>query len=128
MTQRTGPSAYFARDCCNTAPGGGIGGIVLNRYRGQRNHAETLRAVTFGGLFLGLWGATLSALTLLAGGGAVSVVDLPEVELPKVEIAAAHAGAPTATGRAVIEPAVRGTVAPEPTRMATALPGETAEN
>ena len=47
---------------------------MLNRYRGQRNHAETWRAIVVGGLMLTAWGATLSVLALAPGEGRISVV------------------------------------------------------
>ena len=65
---------------------------MLNRYRGQKNHGETVRAVTFGSLVLTAWAATLATLALLPGEGAVSIIDMPVAEavaeaLPDVEVA-----------------------------------------
>ena len=62
---------------------------MLNRYRGQRNHAETIRAVAFGGLLLLAWGATLATLSLVPGGRSVAVIGTGLVEMADVEVAAA---------------------------------------
>ena len=64
---------------------------VLNRYRGQRNHSETIRAVLFGGLLLVAWGATLATLATTPGEGFVRIVDTTVeevVEMADVELIA----------------------------------------
>lgn len=73
---------------------------MLNRYRGQKNHGETVRAVTLGGLMLAAWAATLTALALMPGQGAVAIIDVPVAgavaeALPDVEIATIAVAAET---------------------------------